>query len=57
MSSRWVNTKWRQGAICEISVLEEILPEDIRYKGYKAFIAISHDCDIGNYDLKKEPFV
>jgi hypothetical protein len=57
MSERWENTNWKQCSICEKTAIAEWLPEGIRSSDGCVFIVVSHDCDIANGDLEKEPFI
>jgi hypothetical protein len=57
MSERWENIHWKQGSVCEKTVIAECLPEDVKSAENHVFIAVSHDCDIANGDADKEPFI
>jgi hypothetical protein len=57
MAERWENKKWTQGSVCERAVIEKLLTGHIQGSDVGIFIAVSHDCDIANGDMTKEPFI
>ena len=55
-----VNRGWRQGAVLGpelASLASEHAPESVDMSGTDLFILTSHDCDIVNSSIEKEPFV
>ncbi|MDR1582798.1 MAG: hypothetical protein LBS55_05990 [Prevotellaceae bacterium] len=57
MSERWQNTKWRQDSVCEKTEILDVFPGNLRSSDYGIFLAVSHDCDIANGNVAKEPFI
>ena len=55
-----VENGWRQGAILGHNLSDEArkhAPNEIEFSDGDLIVAVSHDCDIANHDISKEPLV